>query len=328
MPIDPVSPSECDALRAQVAAARQERDAAVQRLEQATAAWDAALKNRRKVESSYSRGVQNAESYGNGVMQAAAEYADARTAEDKAYARWLGAPAGSDAQEASDYAHAIEQLQLATQRWEQANERYHMYEEELRELYEQLGPAQQAERTAHAQLGEASDRLNAAEEQLRFVSKEFRERCPSPADPNGPAAGGATGGLGAPAGTTSEESGTPQIDVLLSVSWKDVNKRFDGSIPATFYTLEFTLSTLTDESVSGPDPSFGPDAPANQPARKEIQWTRQARVDGGRSHYGCSGSAQFKVSATLYVGMSESELRTLAERECTWCGPWGTPELI
>ena len=97
MPIDPASPSECDELRTQEATARQERDAAVQSFEQATAAWDRELKNRRRLESLYARAIRNAESYGNNVLRTAAEYEDARAAQQKAYTRWLAAPPESDA---------------------------------------------------------------------------------------------------------------------------------------------------------------------------------------------------------------------------------------
>jgi len=38
--------------------------------------------------------------------------------------------------------------------------------------------------------------------------------------------------------------------------------------------------------------------------------------------------AQTKIPAVRYVGIDESDLRSRAEAQCTWCGPWGTPELL
>ena len=320
--------SECDDLRAQVEAAQRERDAAVKAFQDATTAWDRDLKNRRKAEAKYTKALETARSYGATLMQTTAEYADAKDEEARTYQLWFDAPIDDREKELADYAEAIEQFQKAHRRWEQANERYGMYEEEVKALYDQLGPAQQAERASHAALGEAADRLNAADEQLQFVSKEFRDKCPDAgAGDNAGDAGapGATSGAPPPGAEPREPAG---IEVVLGVSWKNIAQRYDSSIPATFYTLQFTVKIPVDDRVSGPDPAFGPGAPSSQPGYRELQWTREAKVEGSRSHYGCTGSGEVRIPATIYVGITEADIRSRAEAQCTWCGPWGTPELL
>src|SRR6185295_3679666 len=103
--------------------------------------------------------------------------------------------------------------------------------------------------------------------------------------------------------------------VRCSLQWKDTALRFDGTLPATFYTLQLTLDVGSD-LVSGEPGS------AKQGRR---EWTRTGRADGSRSHYGCAGSASFTVDRAQLDGMSDAALRQLAESYVTYCDPFSVP---
>jgi hypothetical protein len=77
----------------------------------------------------------------------------------------------------------------------------------------------------------------------------------------------------------------PDSDFKCVLKWHDLEKQIRMDEPATYYNVQFTLTSLA-------------------PHRELGTWTEWVRIPGDRSHYGCSGSTMFDASS----GLASAEL--------------------